>query len=196
MNVLIIDNHDSFVYNLSQYVGTLGAKPFVYRSDAITVKKAREILPDRIIISPGPGHPRQRRYFGVSTELLKTLGVAIPTLGVCLGHQGIAYAFGAKLEPAEMLVHGKTSRIVHDGKSVFNGIENPLVAARYHSLTVDRSSVPPSLKVTALSLEDGEVMGVRHTEYPIEGVQFHPESIMTIQGYRMIKNFLDYGVVH
>jgi anthranilate synthase component 2 len=191
MIVLVIDNYDSFVYNLVQYVGELGAKPLVFRNDMITLKQAMDIDPDRIIVSPGPGTPEDKRYFGVSSELLLHLGPSIPTLGVCLGHQGIISSFGGKIKNARRLMHGKTSLIKHDCKNIFRGVENPLEATRYHSLVGDREYLPSCLSITAESMDDGEIMGIRHMEYPIEGIQFHPESILTTDGKRIIKNFLE-----
>ena len=194
MKVLIIDNYDSFVYNLAQYVGSVGAEPQVFRNDEIKLSEVKQISPDRIIISPGPGNPADDRYFGVCKRVLTEVSPEIPTLGVCLGHQGIAYAFGAKISRATKVMHGKTSRIVHDGKSVLSGLGNPLQATRYHSLVVEKQGFPSCLSVTALSLDDAEIMGVRHAEYPIEGVQFHPESIMTPEGMKIIRNFIERGV--
>ena len=191
MRVLVIDNYDSFVYNLVQYVGELGAKPFVYRNDEINLKRAVKLRPDRIIISPGPGTPEDPRYFGACTEILRMMGPETPTLGVCLGHQGIIHAFGGRIVRAKALVHGKTSMIRHCGKALLRGVENPFEATRYHSLVGDRSSIPPCLEITADSMDDGEVMGVRHLKYPIEGVQFHPESILTASGKIIMKNFLE-----
>ncbi|MCX8171124.1 MAG: aminodeoxychorismate/anthranilate synthase component II [Candidatus Bathyarchaeota archaeon] len=194
MKVLIIDNYDSFVYNLVQYVGELGGEPIVYRNDEITLGRAAEINPERIIISPGPGNPADRKYFGVCSEILLTLSVRVPTLGVCLGHQGIIHVFSGRIIRAKRIMHGKTSLILHDGEGIFRGVKNPFRATRYHSLVGDRHSLPSCLKVTAKSLDDGEIMGVRHRFYPIEGVQFHPESILTYEGKKIIKNFLDWGV--
>jgi len=191
LKVLIIDNYDSFVYNLAQYVGELGAEPLVYRNNQITLKKAVKLNPDRIIISPGPGSPSQPRYFGVCPQIIRHLSPKVPTLGVCLGHQGIIWVFGGKIVRAGRIMHGKASLIQHDGKGVFKGVENPLQAARYHSLVAEKASLPRCLTVTAFSLDDGEIMGVRHVEYPIEGLQFHPESILTHCGKQIIKNFLD-----
>lgn len=190
MKVLIIDNYDSFVYNLVQYVGELGAEPIVYRNDEITLSKATNLRPSRIIISPGPGTPEDVRYFGVCSEILREMSCNIPTLGVCLGHQGIISIFGGRIIRAKNLKHGKTSLIKHDGKGVFKGIKNPFEATRYHSLVGDRETTPSCLEITAESIDGKEIMGVRHTDYPIEGVQFHPESILTINGKKMIKNFL------
>ncbi len=196
MRVLIIDNYDSFVYNLAQYVGELGGDPVVYRNDGITLSRAGRLKPDRIIISPGPGNPEDRKYFGVCTSILLKMSPKIPTLGVCLGHQGIGSSFGARIKRASNIKHGKTSRIAHDGKGVLKGIPNPFEATRYHSLVIDRETLPAELNVTANSLDDDEIMGLRHVAYPIEGVQFHPESIITYEGKKIIKNFLDDGVCH
>ncbi|MGA2665914.1 MAG: aminodeoxychorismate/anthranilate synthase component II [Nitrososphaerales archaeon] len=196
MNVLIIDNYDSFVYNLAQYVGELGAVPHVFRNDAITLRRAQEMRPDRIIISPGPGNPQDERYFGVCQQVLRTMSREVPTLGVCLGHQGIGAAFGGRVVRASRLMHGKTSMILHDGRGILEGVKNPFQATRYHSLAIEKQDIPDCLKVTALSLDDAEIMGVRHVEYPIEGVQYHPESIMTPEGKGIVANFLTRGVPH
>lgn len=194
MLVLVVDNYDSFVYNLVQYIGELGGIPKVYRNNQITLKIAEKLKPERIIISPGPGSPDNPRFFGQSLKILESLSKKIPTLGVCLGHQGIIYAFGGKIINARKLMHGKTSLIKHDGKSIFKGLNNPFEATRYHSLVGQLSSIPSCLKITAESLDDYEIMAVRHKKFPIEGVQFHPESILTLEGKRLIKNFLDEGV--
>ncbi len=194
MKVLIIDNYDSFVYNLAQYVGELGASPEVFRNDKITLKQAKALGPDRIIISPGPGNPEDKHYFGVCQSILKSLSKEVPTLGVCLGHQGIGAAFGGKVVRASRLMHGKTSRIDHDGRGVLKGMPVPFEATRYHSLVIDKDTLPDVLRVSALSMDDQEIMGVRHVEHPIEGVQFHPESIMTEDGKRIVRNFLKEGV--
>jgi len=191
MKVLVIDNYDSFVYNLVQYVGELGADPIIYRNDELSLKRAMKLRPHRIIISPGPGTPEDTRYFGLCSEILQTMSPKIPTLGVCLGHQGIISTFGGKIIHAKRLMHGKTSMIKHDGRGVFKGVRNPFEATRYHSLVGDRKTMPPCLEITAESADDGEIMGVRHVEYPIEGVQFHPESVLTTDGKRIIKNFLE-----
>jgi anthranilate synthase component 2 len=191
VKVLVIDNYDSFVYNLVQYIGELGAETIVYRNDQLTLKQVKALKPDRIVISPGPGTPEDTRYFGVCTEILQHVSCEIPTLGVCLGHQGIIYAFGGKVVSARKLMHGKTSKIKHDGKGIFKGVHNPFTATRYHSLAGEKSSIPSCLKVTAESTDDGEVMGVRHVKYPIEGVQFHPESILCEDGKLIVKNFLE-----
>jgi anthranilate synthase component 2 len=191
MKVLVIDNYDSFVYNLVQYIGELGGDAMVYRNDQVTLKQIKEFEPQRIVISPGPGTPEETRYFGVSSEILQHLSCEVPTLGVCLGHQGIIHAFGGKIISAKRLMHGKTSSIKHDGKGIFKGVQNPFTATRYHSLVGDKLSIPSCLEVTAESIDDGEVMGVRHVKYPIEGVQFHPESILCEEGKLIIKNFLE-----
>ena len=191
MKVLVIDNYDSFVYNLVQYIGELGAETIVYRNNQVNLKQLAELKPDRIVISPGPGTPEDTRYFGVCTEILQHVSCEVPTLGVCLGHQGIIYAFGGKVVSAKKLMHGKTSKIKHDGKGLFKGVHNPFTATRYHSLAGEKYSIPPCLEVTAESIDDGEVMGVRHAKYPIEGVQFHPESILCEDGKLIIKNFLE-----
>ncbi len=193
MRVLVIDNYDSFVYNLVQYIGELGGETIVYRNDQINLKQALNLKPDRIVISPGPGTPEERRYFGTCSSILRQLSPKIPTLGVCLGHQGIIHTFGGRILPAKNLMHGKTSLIKHDEKGVFEGVSNPFTATRYHSLVGDRRFFPSCLRITAESLDDGEIMGVRHISYPIEGVQFHPESILCKDGKLVIKNFLRGG---
>ena len=194
MRILIIVNYDSFVCNLAQYLGELGGEPIVYRNNAITLEKARELRPERIVISPGPGNPVEERYFGVSARIIMELGKNIPTLGVCLGHQGIGHVFGAKIRRAKTLKHGKTSMIDHDGKGIYSGIDVPFVATRYHSLAVDEERIPRDLEVTAKSQDDDEIMGLRHKDYPIEGLQYHPESILTDLGMKILRNFLDEGV--
>jgi anthranilate synthase component 2 len=194
MNVLVIDNYDSFVWNLVQYVNTLGGTSLVYRNDELTLEEAEALDPDRVILSPGPGTPTKVRFFGVCSAILKELSPTTPTLGVCLGHQGIVAEFGGRIIAARRVMHGKTSRIRHCGSGLFEGIENPFVATRYHSLVADRTSLPSCLEITAESCDDKEIMGVRHSAYPIEGVQFHPESIMTAAGKRFIENFLNGGI--
>ena len=191
MKVLVIDNYDSFVYNLVQYMGELGAETVVYRNDQITLNEATKLKPDRIVISPGPGNPEDEKYFGVCTKILQNLSPIIPTLGVCLGHQGIINAYGGKIIHAKKLMHGKTCTIKHNQKALFEGVRNPLTATRYHSLAGERESIPDCLQITAESVEDGEIMGIRHVEYPIYGVQFHPESILCEDGKLIIKNFLE-----
>jgi len=189
--VVVIDNYDSFVYNLVQYLGELGAEPVVVRNDDLDVDGLAALAPDRLLVSPGPGRPAGA---GISNEAIATLGAAgIPVLGVCLGHQCIGEVFGGEIVGAGEIVHGKTSDINHDGLGVFTGLPNPLRATRYHSLVVDASSVPACLEVTARTA-DGLVMGLRHRELPVEGVQFHPESILTGQaGKDLLANFLRAG---
>ena len=190
MKTLIIDNYDSFTYNLAQLIGSIGSEIHVYRNDQISIDKVQELRPDRIVISPGPGNPKRPRDFGVCFNILREISTNIPTLGVCLGHQGMIYAFGGKITRANNIMHGKVSMIKHDGKGIYRGVESPFSATRYHSLVGQKESIPMSLKVTATAMDDGEIMGIRHIEYPIEGVQFHPESILTPSGSRIIQNFL------
>ena len=192
MKTLVIDNYDSFVYNLVQYVGELGGEPIVYRNDQLSIDIAKKLQPDRIIISPGPGTPEDPKYFGICSAILKQMSPTIPTLGVCLGAQGIVHVFGGRIVRAKRLMHGKTSMIKHDGKTIFKAVRNPLRATRYHSLVAEKVTIPSCLKITAEALDDSEVMGVRHIVYPIEGIQFHPESILTEDGMKIIKNFLDW----
>ncbi len=184
--ILVVDNYDSFVYNLVQYLGELGAEPVVHRDDAITLDDVEVIDPDGILISPGPGSPADA---GVSNELVKTWGGRVPVFGVCLGHQCIGEVFGGSVVRAPQVVHGKTSQVHHDGRGLFAGLPQPLEATRYHSLIVDRESVPDCLEVSAWT-EDGLVMGLRHRELPVEGVQFHPESVLTAAGHDLVGNFL------
>jgi anthranilate synthase component 2 len=191
VKVLVIDNYDSFVYNLVQYIGELGGDPIVYRNDQITLQQAMELNPERIVISPGPGTPEDPHYFGVCSAILREMSCKIPTLGVCLGNQGIIYVFGGKVVRANRLMHGKTSVIKHDGKGLFEGVKNPFTATRYHSLVGEKTSIPSCIQVSAQSTDDGEIMGVRHKEYPITGLQFHPESILCEDGKKIIKNFLE-----
>jgi anthranilate synthase component 2 len=191
MKVLLLDNYDSFVYNLAQYLGELGVEPIVYRNDQITLSTAKKLKPDRIVISPGPGDPSDRKYFGVCADIIVDMGRKTPTLGVCLGHQGIGHVFGGRIRRAKTLMHGKTSLIEHDRRSILKGVESPFRATRYHSLVIDDKTLPKELQITARSMDDKEIMGVRHVKYPIEGVQFHPESILTDAGKKILKNFLD-----
>lgn len=190
MKVLVIDNYDSFTFNLVQYVGELGAEPLVYRNDAITLEKAQALGPRGVVISPGPGNPADPKYFGVCADVLRKMSPEIPTLGVCLGLQGFAHVYGGRVVHAPRLMHGKSSLIHHDGKGVFRGIPSPLTGGRYHSLIVEESSLPKDLEVSART-DAREVMGARHKRFPIEGVQFHPESILTEHGKRIIANFLE-----
>jgi anthranilate synthase component 2 len=184
--VLVVDNYDSFVYNLVQYLGELGAEPVVHRNDAITVDEAEALEPDAVLISPGPGRPEDG---GISSELIRRMTGRVPILGVCLGHQCIGQVFGGQVVRAPNVMHGKTSVVTHDDSGIFAGLPNPMEATRYHSLVVDRASVPDVLEVTAES-DDGLVMGLRHREALVEGVQFHPESILTHAGKPMLANFL------
>jgi len=184
--ILVIDNYDSFTYNLVQYLSELGAEVVVERNDAITVEEIRERLPEGILISPGPGRPEDA---GISMDAIAALGAEIPIFGVCLGHQGIAQHFGASIVRAGRLMHGRTSQIHHAGHGVFKNLPSPLTATRYHSLIVKRDTIPSTLEITAWTDQD-EVMGIRHVELPIEGVQFHPESFLTEHGHELIRNWL------
>ncbi len=185
--VLVIDNYDSFVYNLVQYLGELGAEPLVHRHDELTLDALVDLAPDAVLVSPGPGRPEDA---GVSSEAILRFGTAgVPVLGVCLGHQAIGAVFGGDVVRAPQVMHGKTSTVHHDGRGVFAGLPEPFTATRYHSLVVDRASVPDVLEVSAWT-DDGLVMGLRHREHPIEGVQFHPESILTESGHDLLANFL------
>lgn len=188
--VLMIDNYDSFTYNLVQYLGEMGEELQVHRNDKITVEEIERLKPDKIVISPGPCSPKEA---GISVETIRHFAGKVPILGVCLGHQSIGYAFGGDIVRAERLMHGKTSMIHHDGKGVFAGMPNPFEATRYHSLVIKRDTLPDCLEVSA-ETDIGEIMGVRHKEYPIEGVQFHPESILTQEGKRLLRNFLNMKV--
>jgi anthranilate synthase/aminodeoxychorismate synthase-like glutamine amidotransferase len=184
--ILVIDNYDSFTYNLVQYLGELGADVVVKRNDAVTVDDVREIRPRGVLISPGPGRPEEA---GVSLDLIAKLGAETPIFGVCLGHQSIAQHFGASVVRAQRLMHGRTSEILHERRGVFHSLPSPLTATRYHSLIVQRDTIPDELEVTAWTDRD-EVMGLRHTRLPIEGVQFHPESFLTQHGHELIRNWL------
>jgi anthranilate synthase/aminodeoxychorismate synthase-like glutamine amidotransferase len=184
--ILMIDNYDSFTYNLVQYLGQLGVETAVYRNDEITVEDIEALRPDAIFLSPGPRSPKDA---GITVDVIKRFHQTIPIMGICLGHQAIGYAFGAEVVRADRIMHGKTSPILNDGQTIYRGLPNPLTACRYHSLILRRDSLPDCLTVTAETAE-GEVMGIRHREYPVEGVQFHPESILTTNGKRLIKNFL------
>ena len=190
MKILVIDNYDSFVYNLAQLLGELRTEPTVLRNDRITLKDVVRLDPDAIVISPGPGHPADRRYFGVCTDVIGELGYRIPVLGVCLGHQGIVHAFGGKVINAKRIRHGKTSLIQYNADRLFEDVANPFRATRYHSLVADENTFPSCLEVTARALDDGEIMGIRHKQYLMEGVQFHPESVLTDEGRRIVLNFI------
>lgn len=184
--VLLIDNYDSFVYNLAQYVGELGFEPLVVRNDRIGIEDIERLSPSHIIISPGPRTPLEA---GISNDVIRVFAGRIPILGVCLGHECIAYALGGRIKKARVPFHGKQSLIYHDGRGVYSGIPSPFLAGRYHSLVVDGETLPPSLYVTA-ETEEGEIMGIRHKKFVLEGVQFHPESILTETGYDILINFL------
>jgi len=186
--ILVVDNYDSFTYNLVQYLGELGAAVTVLRNDAATLEEVAGARPDRILISPGPGRPEQA---GITMDVIRRFGETTPILGVCLGHQAIGAVFGGAVVRARVPMHGKTSTIEHDGRGVFSGIAGPFVASRYHSLVVEEASLPPALEVSARTKEDQTIMGLRHRSLPIHGVQFHPESILTGEGRRILRNFLD-----
>ncbi|MDI6642626.1 MAG: aminodeoxychorismate/anthranilate synthase component II [Candidatus Hodarchaeaceae archaeon] len=188
MRVVVIDNIDSFVYNIVQYIGELGADPVVFTNRA-SLQEIKRAKSDRIVISPGPKTPKDA---GVSVEVIQKLGKKIPILGVCLGHQAVGYAFGGRIVQAKRLMHGKVSKIKHDGGRLFRGVPNPFEATRYHSLVVDRATLPKCLNITAVTADDDqEIMGLQHERYPIFGVQFHPESILTPHGKTIVKNFLE-----
>jgi anthranilate synthase component 2 len=187
--LLVIDNYDSFTYNLVQYLGELGADLTVRRNDAVTVEEVGELAPAGIVLSPGPCAPAQA---GVTVDVIRAWGATTPILGVCLGHQAIGEAYGGKVVRASRAVHGKTSRIAHDGSELFSGVPSPMEVGRYHSLTVERASLPDSLRVTATAEHDPtEIHALRHAEHPVWGVQFHPESVLTPNGKRLLRNFLD-----
>ncbi|MDA8325673.1 MAG: aminodeoxychorismate/anthranilate synthase component II [Nitrospiraceae bacterium] len=188
--LLMIDNYDSFTYNLVQYLGELGSDVRVFRNDKINVSEIRRMGPAHIVISPGPCTPKEA---GISVETIREFAGKIPVLGVCLGHQSVGAAFGGDIVRAPVLMHGKTSLIHHDGKGVFQGLPNPFSATRYHSLLIARETLPACLEITAWT-ESGEIMGVRHREYPVEGVQFHPESILTLSGKDLLRNFLNFKI--
>ena len=184
--ILLIDNYDSFTWNLAQYFGELGARPLVKRNDEITLDEIEALAPQRIVISPGPGRPEDA---GISVEVIHRFGARTPLLGVCLGHQGIGLAFGGQVVRATQLMHGKTSSVLHDGKGVFKGVSQPFVAGRYHSLVV--AHPPPDALEISAHTEDGTIMGLRHRTLPIHGVQFHPESVLTGEGRQVLRNFLE-----
>jgi len=185
--LMVIDNYDSFTYNLVQYLGELGAEVIVRRNDAVTIDEVAAARPRAVVISPGPGTPDEA---GICTDLIRSLGPALPIMGVCLGHQCIGQAYGAKVTRAARIMHGKVSPVFHQGRSLFRGLPSPLEATRYHSLIVERETLPGALELTAWT-EDGTIMGLRHVEHPVTGVQFHPESILTSSGRRLLANFLD-----
>jgi anthranilate synthase component 2 len=185
--LLMIDNYDSFTYNLVQYLGELGADVHVYRNDALTLDQVAAWEPEKIVISPGPCTPDEA---GISVPLIRRFAGTIPILGVCLGHQAIGQAFGGAIVRAQRVMHGKVSPVTHDGRGVFSGLPSPFTATRYHSLAIERATMPACLAVTATA-DDGEVMGVRHRDWPVEGVQFHPEAILTEHGHALLRNFLE-----
>ena len=185
--ILVIDNYDSFTFNLVQYLGELGAEMRVYRNDKITVSEAVALNPEKVLVSPGPCTPKEA---GISCDIVREFGPRLPLFGVCLGHQAIGAVYGGNVIRADRLMHGKTSPMIHEGKSVFKGLPSPFDATRYHSLIIERESIPACLEITAWTAE-GEIMGVQHKEHPVHGVQFHPESILTVEGKKLLQNFLD-----
>ncbi len=188
MKVLLLDNYDSFTYNLAQYLGEFGHAPVVRRNDQISIGEIDAMKPDRIVVSPGPGRPEDA---GVTIDVIRRFGQRVPVLGVCLGHQGIGYAFGGDVVRAPVLMHGKVSSIRHDGRGVFAGVSQPFVAGRYHSLIV--ADPPPDVLEVTARTDDGIIMGLRHREWPMHGVQFHPESVLTGEGRKILRNFLEHG---
>ena len=190
MRFLIIDNYDSFVYNIAQYLGELGVESTVIRNDKITLDEIRDSNYDAIIISPGPGTPEDKKYFGICSDVIKELGESTPILGVCLGHQGIIDAFGGKVTNAGCVRHGKTSPVSYVESELFEGVSNPFRATRYHSLVGDKTIIPDVLQVIATASDDGEIMAIKHKDHLIQGVQFHPESIMTQDGKKILSNFI------
>jgi anthranilate synthase component 2 len=189
LKTLVIDNFDSFVFNLVQYIGEMKGNPIVFRNNEISLEKIRKLSPTHIVISPGPGHPGNTKYFGICGKVIRIFGKTTPLLGVCLGHQGITTEFGGKVVFAPQIMHGKTSQIFHNEQGIFQNIENPLQGMRYHSLISDIDTFPDCLEITAHT-EEGDIMGLRHKKYPIYGIQFHPESIGTPEGKKIVKNFL------
>ncbi len=185
--ILVIDNYDSFTFNLVQYLGELGAEMRIFRNDKINIEDAIALKPEKLLISPGPCTPREA---GISCDIIREFGPRIPVFGVCLGHQSIGDVYGGNVIRAARLMHGKTSPMIHEGKSVFKGLPSPFDATRYHSLIIERETLPDCLEITAWTAE-GEIMGVRHKEHPVHGVQFHPESILTVEGKKLLQNFLD-----
>lgn len=192
MKTLLLDNYDSFTYNLVQFIGEIDCLPLVYRNDAITVGEIEALGPDRIVISPGPGNPHDPAYLGVCGDTIKALGPKVPILGVCLGHQGIVVAFGGRVIRAKQAMHGKTSRVYHDGDPIFRGVPRAFEAMRYHSLIAEAEGLPTCLRVTAKT-EDETIMGVRHLRDPVHGLQFHPESVGTGAGMQILRNFIELG---
>jgi len=186
MKILLLDNYDSFTYNLAQYIGELGHGPLVHRNDEITLGQVEAMAPDRIVLSPGPGRPEDA---GITVDVIRALGARVPVFGVCLGHQAIGYAFGGDIVRAPVLMHGKVSTVQHDGRGVFEGVSQPFVAGRYHSLVV--SDPPPAPLEISARADEGTIMGLRHREWPVHGVQFHPESVLTGEGRKILRNFLE-----
>ena len=187
--ILMIDNYDSFTFNIVQYLGQLGEVVQVYRNDKIKMEEIKRLKPQAIFLSPGPRTPREA---GITVDVVREFHKDVPIMGICLGHQALAYAFGAEIVRASSIMHGKTSPIINDGKTIFAGLPNPFIAGRYHSLLVAADTLPACFEISAQTAE-GEIMGLRHREYPVEGIQFHPESVLTPQGKRIIKNFLKYA---
>jgi anthranilate synthase/aminodeoxychorismate synthase-like glutamine amidotransferase len=186
--ILMIDNYDSFTFNIVQYLGQMGEDVRVYRNDKITIDEIKKLMPQAIFLSPGPCSPREA---GITVDVVREFHTTVPIMGICLGHQSIGYAFGGEVVRADRIMHGKISPVNHDGKTIFAGLPNPFTAGRYHSLLVRPETLPDCLEVSAQTAE-GEIMGLRHKEYPVEGIQFHPESVLTPQGKRIIRNFLKY----
>ncbi|PKN89294.1 MAG: anthranilate/aminodeoxychorismate synthase component II [Deltaproteobacteria bacterium HGW-Deltaproteobacteria-1] len=184
--ILMIDNYDSFTFNIVQYLGQMGEDVQVYRNDKITLDDIHKLKPQAVFLSPGPGAPREA---GITVDVVREFYKTVPLMGICLGHQSIGYAFGGDIVRADRIMHGKTSAVQHDGKTIFTGLPNPFTAGRYHSLVVRPETLPSCLEVSART-DEGEIMGLRHKEYPVEGIQFHPESVLTPQGKRILRNFL------
>jgi anthranilate synthase component 2 len=189
--ILIIDNYDSFVYNIAQLFGKLSTEPVVFRNNKITINEINKMQPDGIVLSPGPGHPTDKKSFGICSDIIETIGPKIPVLGVCVGHLGIVHVYGGEVINAQVVRHGKTSKIKYLDNELFEKLANPFVATRYHSLVASRDNFPDCLEITAVSLDDSEIMGLKHKKYPIYGVQFHPESVLTKNGYHILENFID-----
>ncbi len=189
--ILIIDNYDSFVYNIAQLFGKLSTEPVVFRNDKLSIYDVKKMQPDGIVLSPGPGHPADKKSFGICGDIIRKIGPSIPILGVCLGHQGIVHVYGGNVINASVVRHGKTSEIEYMDNELFRKLANPFVATRYHSLVASRDNFPACLEVTAISLDDREIMGLKHQKYPTYGVQFHPESVLTKNGYHILENFID-----
>lgn len=192
MKILIIDNYDSFVYNIAQILGYLQVTPFVERNNKLNIKDIMTMDPDGIVISPGPGHPKFKKDFGICNSVITQLGPTFPILGICLGHQGIVHAYGGKVKQSKKIRHGKTSLVKYYGNTgLFENVKNPFTATRYHSLIADKDSLPNCLRITSMSLDDYEIMGIKHEKYLIEGIQFHPESVLTDEGKKILSNFIN-----